>query len=287
MPSSHGATTSTRRVDDADIRIAARVVRTRSPPPQRAPRATTPPRSQRLAAELERPRGQPERNHHGTASRRWRWTSEADRPRPPHPDRRLRGPLRRRAAAGGRPRARPLRQLVRALPALGRHRARRARHLQGRGSAPARDRRRWASTWCTSRRSIRSAASTARATTTRSTRSPSDVGSPWAIGADEGGHKAILPELGTPEDFRRLVADAGRHGLEIALDIAFQCAPDHPYVKEHPDWFRWRPGRHDPVRREPAQEVPGHLPPQLRVRRLARRCGPSSRACSTTGSRRA
>jgi starch synthase (maltosyl-transferring) len=70
---------------------------------------------------------------------------------------------------------------------------------------------------------------------------PGDVGSPWAIGAEEGGHKAILPELGTAEDFRRLVQRAAQHGLEVAMDIAFQCAPDHPYVKEHPQWFRWRP----------------------------------------------
>ncbi|MDB5731065.1 MAG: alpha amylase catalytic region [Variovorax sp.] len=70
---------------------------------------------------------------------------------------------------------------------------------------------------------------------------PGDVGSPWAIGAAEGGHKAILPELGTAQEFRRLVGAATALGLEIALDIAFQCAPDHPYVKEHPDWFRWRP----------------------------------------------
>lgn len=70
---------------------------------------------------------------------------------------------------------------------------------------------------------------------------PSDVGSPWAIGAAEGGHKAILPALGTIEDFRRLVDAASRHGIEIALDIAFQCAPDHPYVSAHPEWFRKRP----------------------------------------------
>ncbi|MEX0638309.1 MAG: alpha-amylase family glycosyl hydrolase, partial [Burkholderiales bacterium] len=70
---------------------------------------------------------------------------------------------------------------------------------------------------------------------------PDDVGSPWAIGAKEGGHKAIHPQLGTHEDFRRLVKAAARHGLEIALDIAYQCAPDHPYVKEHPGWFRKRP----------------------------------------------
>lgn len=70
---------------------------------------------------------------------------------------------------------------------------------------------------------------------------PGDVGSPWAIGAEEGGHKSILPELGTPEDFRTLVQAARQAGLEVAMDIAFQCAPDHPYVTEHPDWFRWRP----------------------------------------------
>jgi starch synthase (maltosyl-transferring) len=69
---------------------------------------------------------------------------------------------------------------------------------------------------------------------------PDDVGSPWAIGAKEGGHKAIHPQLGTHEDFRHLVKAAARHGLEIALDIAYQCAPDHPYVKEHPGWFRKR-----------------------------------------------
>ncbi|OGA38353.1 MAG: alpha-1,4-glucan--maltose-1-phosphate maltosyltransferase [Betaproteobacteria bacterium RIFCSPLOWO2_12_FULL_62_13] len=70
---------------------------------------------------------------------------------------------------------------------------------------------------------------------------PADVGSPWAIGAAEGGFKAVHPELGTLEDFRRLVLRAREHGIEIALDIAYQCAPDHPYVKEHPQWFRWRP----------------------------------------------
>ncbi|MCW7537843.1 DUF3416 domain-containing protein [Aquabacterium sp. A7-Y] len=70
---------------------------------------------------------------------------------------------------------------------------------------------------------------------------PGDVGSPWAIGAAEGGHKDILPELGTPEDFRRLVAAAREQGMELAMDIAYQCAPDHPYVEQHPSWFRWRP----------------------------------------------
>ena len=73
------------------------------------------------------------------------------------------------------------------------------------------------------------------------TAGPGDVGSPWAIGASEGGHKSIHPELGTPEDFRRLVEAARAKGIEIALDIAFQCSPDHPYVAEHPEWFRKRP----------------------------------------------
>ncbi len=70
---------------------------------------------------------------------------------------------------------------------------------------------------------------------------PDDVGSPWAIGCREGGHTSIHPNLGTMEDFERLVAKAHDYGLEIALDLAFQCSPDHPYVKEHPEWFRRRP----------------------------------------------
>jgi starch synthase (maltosyl-transferring) len=70
---------------------------------------------------------------------------------------------------------------------------------------------------------------------------PGDVGSPWAIGSADGGHKEILPELGTLEDFRRLAAKARELGMEIALDLAFQCAPDHPYVRTHPQWFKHRP----------------------------------------------
>ncbi len=70
---------------------------------------------------------------------------------------------------------------------------------------------------------------------------PGDVGSPWAIGAPQGGHKSILSELGTLEDFRRLVRRASELKLQIALDIAFQAAPDHPYVKAHEEWFRKRP----------------------------------------------
>lgn len=73
------------------------------------------------------------------------------------------------------------------------------------------------------------------------TAEPGDLGSPWAIGAAAGGHKAIHPQLGSWEEFRSLVAAAHRYDMEIALDIAFQCSPDHPYVKEHPEWFRSRP----------------------------------------------
>lgn len=73
------------------------------------------------------------------------------------------------------------------------------------------------------------------------TPAPDDPGSPYAIGSPEGGHDAIHPELGTPEDFRALVQEAAKHGLELALDFAIQCSPDHPWLAEHPDWFQWRP----------------------------------------------
>jgi starch synthase (maltosyl-transferring) len=70
---------------------------------------------------------------------------------------------------------------------------------------------------------------------------PGEPGSPWAIGSDEGGHKSVLADLGTLDDYKNLITQAKNHGMDIALDLAFQCAPDHPYVKEHPDWFKQRP----------------------------------------------
>jgi starch synthase (maltosyl-transferring) len=70
---------------------------------------------------------------------------------------------------------------------------------------------------------------------------PDDVGSPWAIGSEEGGHKSVHPLLGSLADFKQLVEKAREHEIEIALDIAYQCSPDHPYVREHPQWFRKRP----------------------------------------------
>ncbi|MZG17143.1 DUF3416 domain-containing protein, partial [Streptomyces sp. SID5914] len=68
-----------------------------------------------------------------------------------------------------------------------------------------------------------------------------DVGVPWAIGSPEGGHDSIHPALGTLDDFDHFVREAARHGLEIALDFALQCSPDHPWVHKHPDWFHHRP----------------------------------------------
>jgi starch synthase (maltosyl-transferring) len=70
---------------------------------------------------------------------------------------------------------------------------------------------------------------------------PEDPGSPWAIGNEHGGHTAVNPELGTLEDFRRFVQAAGSLGMEVALDYALQCSPDHPWVREHPEWFFIRP----------------------------------------------
>ena len=70
---------------------------------------------------------------------------------------------------------------------------------------------------------------------------PGEPGSPYAIGSEEGGHDAIHPALGTLDDFRRLRDATARHGMELALDFAVQCAPDHPWLRQHPDWFDWRP----------------------------------------------
>ncbi|MBM9507472.1 DUF3416 domain-containing protein [Streptomyces sp. KK5PA1] len=69
---------------------------------------------------------------------------------------------------------------------------------------------------------------------------PADVGSPWAVGGPTGGHDAVHPDLGTLDDFDFFVAEAARHGLEVALDFALQCSPDHPWVTEHPEWFTRR-----------------------------------------------
>ena len=84
---------------------------------------------------------------------------------------------------------------------------------------------------------------------------PQDVGSPWAIGGPEGGHKAIHPQLGSLEDFRHLVGKARELGIELALDIALQCSPDHPYVHRASGVVSAPPRRQDPIRRESAQKI--------------------------------
>jgi starch synthase (maltosyl-transferring) len=73
------------------------------------------------------------------------------------------------------------------------------------------------------------------------TAGPDEPGSPWAIGSEEGGHKSINPRLGTLDDFQHLMKAAREHGMQVALDLAFQCSPDHPYTREHPEWFKHRP----------------------------------------------
>jgi starch synthase (maltosyl-transferring) len=73
------------------------------------------------------------------------------------------------------------------------------------------------------------------------TAGPDDPGSPYAIGSEEGGHMAVHPDLGSLEDFEHFVQACRRHGMEVALDLAIQCSPDHPYIKEHPGWFKFRP----------------------------------------------
>ncbi len=113
--------------------------------------------------------------------------------------------------------------------------ASRASNASSRGSPSS------ASTSSTCRRSTRSAAPTARAATTRCSRRRRTPGSPWAIGDETGGHDAVHAELGTIDDLRRLTRVASEHGIDIALDFAIQASADHPWLREHPEWFHRRP----------------------------------------------
>ena len=123
---------------------------------------------------------------------------------------------------------------------------------------------------------------------TRDRRRPDDVGSPWAIGSDEGGHDAIHPRARAPSrTSTTFVAAARDAALEVALDLALQCAPDHPWAQGPPGVVHRAARRHHRLRREPAEEVPGHLPAELRQRPggpLRRRCcgwcGTGSRTAS-------
>ena len=135
----------------------------------------------------------------------------------------------------------------------------------------------WASTSSTCRPSIPSVRPARKGRNAVTTAAPDDPGSPWAIGGAEGGHTALHPELGGIDDFRALVGDATARGIDVAIDLAFQASPDHPWVREHPSWFRHRPDGTHPVRREPAQAVRGHLPLRLRVAGLARPLGRAPR----------
>ena len=85
---------------------------------------------------------------------------------------------------------------------------------------------------------------------------PSDVGSPWGIGSQYGGHKDIDSQLGSLKDFKNLIKKAKDYGIEIAMDYALQAAPDHPWVKDHPDWFKWRPD--STTCRKSTEKIPGH-----------------------------
>lgn len=89
---------------------------------------------------------------------------------------------------------------------------------------------------------------------------PDDPGSPWAIGSEQGGHKAIHPQLGTLEDFRNFIKCAKELNIDIALDLAFQCSPDHPYVKQHPQWFKWRPDNTIQYAQNPPKKYEDILP---------------------------
>ena len=166
---------------------------------------------------------------------------------------------------------RAVRQLVRVLPALrGRDRGHRRARSPAAPSGPPRSGwtrwPRWASTSSTCRRSTRSARSTARAPTTPSTPAPTTPGRRGRSGRKDGGHDAIHPDLGTLEDFDAFVAHADGLGLEVALDLALQAAPDHPWVTTHPRVLHHPRRRDHRLRREPAEEVPGHLPDELRQR---------------------
>ena len=166
----------------------------------------------------------------------------------------------------------------------GRH----ARHVRRRAKRGCPTSRRWASTCCTCRRSIRSARRERKGQQQRAGRIAGRRGSPWAIGAAEGGHTAIHPRARHARGF----PPAGRAPRERAASRSRSTSPSNarpiiPTCSAHPEWFRQRPDGTHPVRRESAEEVPGHLSVQLRDRRLARRCGSElHERCSTSGSRK-
>ena len=246
-------------------------------------RATTPPRSapcaRPLAAGDTRPLGRlpsEDEPRHGDGH-----VPDLDDVEPEHdgPDARRAVLAHRGAPAGrrarptarprGRPRAGPVQRLVRVLPPLDAGPGDRPRHAAPTPSSASTTSPRWASTSSTCRRSTRSARPSARAATTRRHPAPDDVGSPWAIGAPEGGHTAVHPELGTVDDVAQLAVGLPRAGHRAGPRPRLPVHARPPVGHRAPGVVRPPARRHDPVRREPAQEVPGHLPARLRERRLA------------------
>ena len=174
-----------------------------------------------------------------------------------------------RARSDRRPAARraspPGTRCFRAARARCRARARRST-IASRGCPTS---RRWVSTWSICRRSTRSAAINRKGRNNSLVAAPDDPGSPYAIGAAEGGHDAVHPELGGSTASAAFVAAARAPGMEVALDFAVQCAPDHPWVAQHPEWFEFRARRHDPICRESAEEISGHRQSRILRRRDA------------------
>ena len=117
------------------------------------------------------------------------------------------------------------------------------------------------------------------------TAGPGDPGSPWAIGGLDGGHTAIHAELGTLDDFRALLAAAKSLGLEVALDLAIQCSPDHPWVREHPEWFYRRPDGTIKYAENPPKKYQDIYPAQLLLPGLgvALGCAPGASCCFWVG----
>ena len=190
-----------------------------------------------------------------------------------------RRPLARRRSIAS---ARASRSWYELFPRSAARRAGHARHASPTSRRACRTSRRWASTCSTCRRSIRSAARERKGRNNALGAEPDDVGSPWAIGAAEGGHTAIHPELGTLEDFRRLRRRRARRSASRSRSTSRSSArPTIRTCKRASGVVPQAARRHDPVRREPAEEVPGHLSVRLRDRRLARAVGGAARACST------
>ena len=112
---------------------------------------------------------------------------------------------------------------------------------------------------------------------------PDDPGSPYAIGSEEGGHDAIHPQLGTLDDFRRFVTACRERNMEVALDFAIQCSPDHPWLKEHPEWFKRRPDGSIKYAENPPKKYEDIVNPRLLLRRSGGALDGLARHCAVLG----